>query len=457
MALQRIEVLGPSGVGKSTVLNAVMRKRAELRGGQWFFPDDLTPVLERIRKGTTAGERLCRAVDGGMPEPFFRTCFGILAGSQMQPSQRFSAIAMVRKSCEDLHELRMLGEEGFVVHDELLLHRAFSLLPGSREIKRDARDYFESVPAPGHAFILKADAEVIRDRVMGRSRRPNCYRLLADADLLGVIERLLTACDIAAEVLVGRGVGIHILDANRSPHEVGEQIVEILNSLHPAQRSGSDSLMDRLLEASGSFRKKEGRHHLKRQQVAYCSFSTPAVTVPAEMAQRNAVRRLARFDLGRSQVEGRSILDLGCNSGAMLFELSNRAPRSGLGIEYDQDKVELAREIASLSDLDRLEFRQSDIDALSEADLGQFDIVLALAIEAHVMDPDKLLRMIAAVTRHTLYFEGNGGCDVEGVAVRLLELGFSGVCHLGLCDDDSRPSNNNRPLLKAWKLPQGSV
>lgn len=163
------------------------------------------------------------------------------------------------------------------------------------------------------------------------------------------------------------------------------------------------------------------------------------------------MRRLARFDLVRSQVEGRSVLDLGSNSGAMLFELSNRGIRSGLGIEYDAEKVQLAREIAAASGLRHLEFLQADIDALSAGELGRFDLVLALAIEAHVLQPERLLELLAGITDKVLYFEGNGGCDIEGIARRLLEAGFDGVAHLGMCDDDVEPANNNRPLLKAWK------
>lgn len=212
-----------------------------------------------------------------------------------------------------------------------------------------------------------------------------------------------------------------------------------------------DDLMNRLLGASRSFRKKAGRHVLKTEDVVYCAFSTPEFSVPRELAQRDAARRLTRFELDRSQVMGRSVLDLGCNAGAMLFELSNRGIVSGRGIEFDLDKVELAREIARLSKLPNLQFEQGDIDQLDATVLGRADIVLALAIESHVLDQDRLLALLAMATGQVLCFEGNAGCGIREIGAKLLDLGFEGVAYLGVCDDDVRPVNNRRPLLKAWK------
>ncbi|PBJ83621.1 hypothetical protein CMZ84_03785 [Lysobacteraceae bacterium NML93-0399] len=212
-----------------------------------------------------------------------------------------------------------------------------------------------------------------------------------------------------------------------------------------------DDLMERLLESSRSFRKRSGRHVLRTEDVVYCAFSTPGFSVPRALAQRDAARRLTRFGLDRSQVAGRTVLDLGCNAGAMLFELTNRGVLSGRGIEFDLDKVELAREISRLSQLTQLQFEQGDIDRVDAADLGLFDVVLALAIESHVLDQNRLLALLAEVTGQVLCFEGNAGCDIREIGTTLLKLGFDGIEYLGTCDDDLRAANNRRPLLKAWR------
>lgn len=209
-------------------------------------------------------------------------------------------------------------------------------------------------------------------------------------------------------------------------------------------------LKDELREASASFRKKSARHRLRTRNAIYCAFSTPRFSVAREEAQRDAGRRVQRFGIGPEQVRGRRILDLGCNNGAMLFQLSNYGPAHGLGIEYDPEKVQLARRIATFAAIEHLEFRVGDLDQMEAAELGgPFDIVLCLAITAHVKDPGHLYELLAATTRGSLYFEANSSTPPSEVRAKLQQVGFSQIEHLGACDDDIVPRNNRRPLFSA--------
>lgn len=210
-------------------------------------------------------------------------------------------------------------------------------------------------------------------------------------------------------------------------------------------------LKDRLRSASRTFRKKEGRHKLKSEDLIYCAFNTDRFTVGRDEAQRSAPERLGRFGLTRANVEGKTALDLGCHNGAMLLELSNLGPASGLGIEYDADKVALAREIATYCGLSDLRFEEGDVDQLEARALGTFDIVFALAIEAHVLNSDHLYELLGQVTGELLCFEGNAGCNVEEVELKLMSSGFKNVTYLGLCSDDIQITNNKRPIIVAEK------
>ncbi|MBX9452111.1 MAG: class I SAM-dependent methyltransferase [Mesorhizobium sp.] len=208
---------------------------------------------------------------------------------------------------------------------------------------------------------------------------------------------------------------------------------------------------ERLRDTSRTFRKKEGRHTLKSENVIYCAFGTDRFTVGRNEAQRSAPERLARFGLSRANVEGRSALDLGCHNGAMLMELTNLGPSHGLGIEYDAEKVAIAREIATYCGLNQLHFEQGDLDLLDAAALGTFDVVFALAIEAHVLDAGRLYALLGKVTGDILCFEGNGNCDVDAVKESLQAVGFQTIHYIGFCDDDIVPANNKRPMLVARK------
>jgi 2-polyprenyl-3-methyl-5-hydroxy-6-metoxy-1,4-benzoquinol methylase len=210
------------------------------------------------------------------------------------------------------------------------------------------------------------------------------------------------------------------------------------------------ALKEELRAVSSSFRKRGKRHFLSTPDVIYCAFSTPRFSVGREEAQRDAARRLFRFGLGEADVRGKRVLDLGSNNGAMLFELSKFAPASALGVEYDGEKVDLARRIAEFAGLTGLEFRQADVDALEASDLGPpFDVVLCLALEAHVQKPKRLYRLLGELTRGKLYFEANASTKPKEVESELRDAGFADIRNLGVCDDDIVPRNNRRPIFTA--------
>ncbi|MFC2015945.1 methyltransferase domain-containing protein [Chloroflexota bacterium] len=195
-----------------------------------------------------------------------------------------------------------------------------------------------------------------------------------------------------------------------------------------------------------------GRRHRCRAGRIYSSFSLPYLTVSASEAQRNSARRFENLQVSRANLEHKSVLDLGSNVGAMLFEANKWKPRRSLGIEYDVRKVQIARRIAAYNGLNRVEFLQADVDLLTTEGLGNtFDVVMCLAIEAHVKNPRRLYALLAGVTSQVLYFEGNSSTDPSAVRANLLEAGFDRVEILGTSDDDCIPNNNNRPLLIAFK------
>lgn len=224
--------------------------------------------------------------------------------------------------------------------------------------------------------------------------------------------------------------------------------VQKLSTIH---KSFPLPLLGQLSDASRSFKKKTARHTLKSQGLIYSSFTVGEYCVPRELAQRDAKTRIAQFDLLPSEWEGKRVLDLGCNNGAMLFHLTNVGIASGLGIEYDADKVAVAQEISDFVGVNHLHFQQGDIDALDAEALGTFDIVMALAIEAHVNQPERLFELLGRVTERVLCFEGNSGCDIKATRQRLLACGFIRVEYKGFCTDDVVANNNKRPVLIAWK------
>jgi len=208
-----IEIMGPSAVGKSTVLKRIAD--ASFRRADWLAPWDLDGLLSSARERMPAKERTALAVDSYMPRDFIRLCFSILSASEMLPSQKFGAAVLLRKTCEDAFLLSNSDLQLPVVHDEMLLHRAFSFLPHASDPKRHAAAYFGLVPVPAMACVFRAPADIIVARAMARGKLPNCYSGLGVDGISEVVENALIVCDVAVDVLAARGVEMRVVEAGQ--------------------------------------------------------------------------------------------------------------------------------------------------------------------------------------------------------------------------------------------------
>jgi len=231
--------------------------------------------------------------------------------------------------------------------------------------------------------------------------------------------------------------------------------MEFRDAFRPlAERLDSAALKDALRTASLAFATKDkdrGRHTCKSGRI-YCSFALPRLVVTPDEAQRDSAKRFARFGVGDADLRGRSVLDLGSNVGGMVFAAQRFGPARSVGVEYDRDKVSVARRVAALGELKDVAFVCADVDAIDASSIrGPFDVVFCLAIEAHVKDKPHLYALLAQATSRLCLFEGNDKTDPKEAADSLRRAGFREVEALGVCDDDCRPENNVRPILRATK------
>ena len=444
-----IELCGPSGVGKTYLLNRFNNMMDGI-----VFPDTkinnhFNPVLGKTEEDTEAESNQTDNKCNSQLENFVNFCMESISRNSMNAYKKLGAAKILHSSVNDYRKLKSKSDYGYVImHDELLLHRAFSFLPYSGDFENDVRAFYNLVPFPDAVCFCKAPTETILSRLKGRQREVNFYRGKSEEEKADLIRKSLEVCELGEKILRERGVKVLTLDLSKDEEVYCTQLKNFVEKIRGEYK---DTLCNRLIEASGSFNKRGERHILKSEGVAYCSFRTPQFTVPAGHAQRDSEKRFERFEITEYHLKGKTVLDLGSNCGAMLFQASNYGIKEGLGIEYDRDKVVLANQIAALSNLQNVAFFQGDIDELSEEKTGKFDVVFALAIEGHVREFEHLLRLLSQITEGVLYFEGNSKCDAELVETKLKEFGFIEVEFLGFCDDDIRPQNNSRPMIKAIK------
>lgn len=87
-----------------------------------------------------------------------------------------------------------------------------------------------------------------------------------------------------------------------------------------------------------------------------------------------------------------SALDLASHQGWFAINLARAGFGSVRGIDARNTHVEDSRLIASLYDLDGLDFRRGDIHALSAENTGTFDVVLMMGLLYHLENPIGALR-----------------------------------------------------------------
>ena len=209
-------------------------------------------------------------------------------------------------------------------------------------------------------------------------------------------------------------------------------------------------LKNQMREATLTFHNAVERHTCRLKRI-YGSFTLPYLSVSKDEAQRDSEIRCKNFGLEKKIVEQHSILDIGSNIGAMLFEVQKYNPDKCLGIEYDKYKVHVALRIAAYNGLNNVDFQVGDIEKIYAEDIGRFDIVFCMSVLAHVKKTKRLFQLLSEITSEYLYFEGNSSTDPKFIQSELVGCGFKNVTYLGLCSDDHLESNNNRPLFVARK------
>ena len=115
----------------------------------------------------------------------------------------------------------------------------------------------------------------------------------------------------------------------------------------------------------------------------------------------NSIKRLKMFNLP-DKLDGYSVLDIGCNSGSLCFEVKKRGAQRVVGIDIQKNRLLQAKTIAEILDLE-VDFKE--LSLFKAAELGKFDIVFCIAVLTEVTDLIRGLEVVKQVANDILYLE----------------------------------------------------
>lgn len=134
-------------------------------------------------------------------------------------------------------------------------------------------------------------------------------------------------------------------------------------------------------------------------------FGYQRIELPFGLATRGDDRRLTADRIFPADMTGKTVLDLGCNSGYFCFEALRRGASRVVGVDHSETAIRGARKLAECLGA-KAEFLHRDwnTDPVTEV----FDYVLCLNVLHHLDNPLLVLDQLIAVTRERLVMEMAG-------------------------------------------------
>lgn len=150
-------------------------------------------------------------------------------------------------------------------------------------------------------------------------------------------------------------------------------------------------------------------------------------------AIRDTRARFNAMNIKEYSFTGKTLLDIGCNVGHMLFEATTCGFPISCGLEQVPHIAAAGNAIADyLRVSEEIIIRQADASALTKNMLKnltgreKFDIVFCFAVDGYVQDPQAFYKLLKNITNEILYFEPNNH-KINWNENILLELGFKSV------------------------------
>jgi SAM-dependent methyltransferase len=135
----------------------------------------------------------------------------------------------------------------------------------------------------------------------------------------------------------------------------------------------------------------------------YGSFHHPKFTL--NESQRNTKERFEKIEITSNDVKDKIVLDLGCNTGAMLAYASQLGAKKVIGIDNDYAAIEFDKKLFEFLNYQKA-FLHDNIDKIYDISNLKADIIFCFAISKWV-NYDHLIELLSSSGASVIFFEDN--------------------------------------------------
>jgi hypothetical protein len=154
--------------------------------------------------------------------------------------------------------------------------------------------------------------------------------------------------------------------------------------------------------------------------------------------------RLNKVDL--SDIQNRTILDLGCNIGAHCFLVTNFGATKAIGVDNSDKLVSAAIRINAFFAAP-CDFIVHDLNTILRA-VRPVDTVFCFSVTNHLETNKGLVMTLRSLTKSVLYFEGHSNTDIDDYPMILNQENFSKIEFIGYNRDSIDQENYSRPFFR---------
>ena len=169
-------------------------------------------------------------------------------------------------------------------------------------------------------------------------------------------------------------------------------------------------------------------------------YQNPEGTLKDGLGPRTNRRlRLLGRKKGLKNVEGKTVLDIGCNNGYFVREAMRLGAKRAVGVDKS-DCIKGAIELAKKEDI-KAEFWQVDIESKEfKRHCPKFDVVILFSMLTHLKDPEGFLDWLDGRIGYILLFESNHG-EVHRNQIELVKkhIYLPNVKYLGMSELPEHP------------------